>query len=260
MTRLSSEDVPLVEFTLYLFACQVKGYCQRFRSLLLYSLYAFQALIDSLCLLLIYNVVVITVVWEENVYLYSSNTRRGIQHIGLGWCSYDVQTSDQVHCPGVCANGLLYPLYQCYGLGWCSYAVWPSHKGQCLGVFVTGPSACWFSLMFICCRGLRPSSKFQCVYMSIHSRFSAYRFRLVFICCMDLKESSEHGMGMFGKGAPKGGWGCLMFFPMSGISGLSFDSPFLSPLLFFCLVLLLFLSCPFFSILLALIFFYLKHF
>ena len=99
--------------------------------------------------------------------------------------------------------------------------------------------------MFICCRGLRPSSKFQCVYMSIHSRFSAYRFRLVFICCMDLKESSEHGMGMFGKGAPKGGWGCLMFFPMSGISGLSFDSPFLSPLLFFCLVLLLFLSCLF---------------
>ena len=32
---------------------------------------------------------------------------------------------------------------------------------------------------------------------------------------------------------------------MSGISGLSFDSPFLSPLLFFCLVLLLFLSCHF---------------
>ena len=31
-------------------------------------------------------------------------------------------------------------------------------------------------------------------------------------------------------------------FPMSGILGLSFDSPFLSPLLFFCLVLLLFLS------------------
>ena len=33
--------------------------------------------------------------------------------------------------------------------------------------------------------------------------------------------------------------------PLSGISGLSFDSPFLSPLLFFCLVLLLFLSCHF---------------
>ena len=33
---------------------------------------------------------------------------------------------------------------------------------------------------------------------------------------------------------------------LSGISGLSFDSPFLSPLLFFfCLVLLLFLSCHF---------------
>ena len=33
--------------------------------------------------------------------------------------------------------------------------------------------------------------------------------------------------------------------PLSGISGLSFDSPFLSPLLFFCAVLMLFLSCPF---------------
>ena len=32
---------------------------------------------------------------------------------------------------------------------------------------------------------------------------------------------------------------------MSGISGLSFDSPFLSPLLFFCLVLLLFPRCQF---------------
>ena len=33
--------------------------------------------------------------------------------------------------------------------------------------------------------------------------------------------------------------------PLSGISGLLFDSAFLSPLLFFCLVLLLFLSCHF---------------
>ena len=34
---------------------------------------------------------------------------------------------------------------------------------------------------------------------------------------------------------------------LSGISGLSFDSPFLSPVffVFFCLVLLLFLSCHF---------------
>ena len=32
---------------------------------------------------------------------------------------------------------------------------------------------------------------------------------------------------------------------LSGISGLSFDSPFLSPLVFFCLVPLLFLSCNF---------------
>ena len=34
-------------------------------------------------------------------------------------------------------------------------------------------------------------------------------------------------------------------FPLSGISGLPFHSIFLSPLLFFCLVLLLFLSCRF---------------
>ena len=32
---------------------------------------------------------------------------------------------------------------------------------------------------------------------------------------------------------------------LSGISGLAFDSPFLPPLLFFCPVLLLFLTCPF---------------
>ena len=41
---------------------------------------------------------------------------------------------------------------------------------------------------------------------------------------------------------PKGGRGCLMSSPLSGISGLSFDSTLLSPLLFFCLVLLPFLS------------------
>ena len=34
--------------------------------------------------------------------------------------------------------------------------------------------------------------------------------------------------------------------PLCGISGLSFDSPFLSPLLFFCLVSLLFLFGHFF--------------
>ena len=37
--------------------------------------------------------------------------------------------------------------------------------------------------------------------------------------------------------------------PLSGISGLSFDSTFLSPLLFFCLVLLPFLSYLFFCLL-----------
>ena len=46
-------------------------------------------------------------------------------------------------------------------------------------------------------------------------------------------------------GPPKGGRGCLMSPPLSGISGLSFDSALLSPLLFFCLVLLPFLSYRF---------------
>ena len=48
----------------------------------------------------------------------------------------------------------------------------------------------------------------------------------------------------------KGGRGCLMSFPPPGISGLSFDSTLLSPLLFFCLVLLPF--CLIFLCLLAL--------
>ena len=39
--------------------------------------------------------------------------------------------------------------------------------------------------------------------------------------------------------------GCLMSPPLPGISGLSFDSTLLSPLLFFCLVLLPFLSYRF---------------
>ena len=43
----------------------------------------------------------------------------------------------------------------------------------------------------------------------------------------------------------KGGWVMSDVIPLSGIPGLSPDSSFLSPLLFFCLVLLLFLSCHF---------------
>ena len=47
----------------------------------------------------------------------------------------------------------------------------------------------------------------------------------------------------------KEGRGSLMSSPLSGISGLSFDSTLLSPLLFFCLVLLVFLSYLFFCLL-----------
>ena len=39
-----------------------------------------------------------------------------------------------------------------------------------------------------------------------------------------------------------GGWGSLMSVSLSGISGLSFDAHFLTALVFFCVVLLLFLS------------------
>ncbi len=45
--------------------------------------------------------------------------------------------------------------------------------------------------------------------------------------------------------APEGRPGMSDVSPLSGISGLSFDSTFLSPLLFFCLVLLPFLSYRF---------------
>ena len=48
---------------------------------------------------------------------------------------------------------------------------------------------------------------------------------------------------------PEGRPGMSDVSPLSGISGLSFDSTFLSPLLFFCLVLLLFLSYLFFCLL-----------
>ena len=44
---------------------------------------------------------------------------------------------------------------------------------------------------------------------------------------------------------PEGRPGMSDVSPLSGISGLSFDSTLLSPLLFFCLVLLPFLSCRF---------------
>ena len=44
---------------------------------------------------------------------------------------------------------------------------------------------------------------------------------------------------------PKRGRGCRMSPPLSGISGPSFDSTLLSLVLFFCLVLLPFLSCLF---------------
>ena len=45
--------------------------------------------------------------------------------------------------------------------------------------------------------------------------------------------------------APEGRPGMSDISPLSGISRLSFDSPVLSPLLFFSLVLLLFPSCHF---------------
>ena len=59
--------------------------------------------------------------------------------------------------------------------------------------------------------------------------------------------------GLVSNKSPEGRQGMSDVSPMSGISGLSFDSTLLSPLLFFCLVLLPFLSYrflpagPFFS-------------
>ena len=57
---------------------------------------------------------------------------------------------------------------------------------------------------------------------------------------------------------PEGGPGMSDVSPLSGISGLSFDPTLLSPLVFFCLLPFLFLSCHFSShwpILLGLFFF-----
>ena len=48
-----------------------------------------------------------------------------------------------------------------------------------------------------------------------------------------------------GRQTPKGRLGMSAVSPLSGISGLSFDSTLLSPLIFFCLILLPFLSCLF---------------
>ena len=55
----------------------------------------------------------------------------------------------------------------------------------------------------------------------------------------------EGGGGGRGGGGGKLRPGMSCISPMSGISGLSFDSPFLSTLGLFCLVLLLFPSCYF---------------
>ena len=47
----------------------------------------------------------------------------------------------------------------------------------------------------------------------------------------------------FQQSIPEGQLGMSDVTPPSGISGLSLDSPFLSPHLFYCLILLLFVSC-----------------
>ena len=77
-----------------------------------------------------------------------------------------------------------------------------------------------------------PSSSFYVCYFSLCGLEKAYRqkFRTLFCIVCFLKKP------------PKGGRGCLISPPLSGISGLSFDSILLSPVLFFFLVLLLFLS------------------
>ena len=57
----------------------------------------------------------------------------------------------------------------------------------------------------------------------------------------DPRQDVTHHLG----NAPEGRPGMSDVSPLSGISGLSFDSTLVSPLLFFCLVLLPFLSYRF---------------
>ena len=64
--------------------------------------------------------------------------------------------------------------------------------------------------------------------MSFFCRWSVH-------CTKEVSDYMEYSTSVL---TLKGGQGCLVA-PLSGVSGLSFDSPFLSPLLFFCLVLLL---------------------
>ena len=66
-------------------------------------------------------------------------------------------------------------------------------------------------------------------------------------CCTAAARRSTKFLTMPLEGRP----GISDVSPLSGISGLSFDSTLLSPLLFFCLVLVLFLSYLFFFCLLV---------
>ena len=76
----------------------------------------------------------------------------------------------------------------------------------------------------------------------------------VYVCvcvCVNLKKTTTLSSWLVGEiivfilNIPEGRPGMSDVSPLSGISGLSFDSTLLSPLLFFCLVLLLFLSYRF---------------
>ena len=60
--------------------------------------------------------------------------------------------------------------------------------------------------------------------------------------CVDDAGNSVFSVCMYCFKPPEGRPGMSDVSPLSGISGLSFDSTLLSPLLFFCLVLLPFLS------------------
>ena len=66
--------------------------------------------------------------------------------------------------------------------------------------------------------------------------------QFLYSVCMNLFVPVSVGVCVNSEGRP------VMYdaFSLSGIAKLSFDSPFLSPLLFFCLVLLISLSCHFF--------------
>ena len=90
--------------------------------------------------------------------------------------------------------------------------------------------------------GCRATCLLTLLQLESGKKVDGYNFDARKRTCM---RAHSHAHAQTCKHAPKGKPGMSDITPLSGISGLSIDSPFLSHLLFFWLVLLVFLSCHF---------------